>query len=572
MKDISEMTSAEISTVLNSGRYLTASSRAKLNERLDMLRVGNRFSVLDDFLAVVKQSTTPRCTSKQQRNHELLFPVLGSGTAQLPKQPVCDFSVILGNTDASETSSTAGETDLFRDGYLNLNYEAIRRAYNSCGAHRISLAYQQLCCKVEAIERLSVLHPTRDCLAEFDYEHTVEERDRLKTCIEICIGLNFVLKLFSSRGLGSVLRLCKQYVDSGRTVFGGSDIRTACSHARKLFDLEPIAAKMQPTYNQYLTDIQAFALTTMTAIPSSSTSEILDIFEKTSAIQKRLAWMVNNTVAVHDPNSTSRFAYRGYVDTSGHLHLTHIGGAVWISTQSEIDLNPPCCLHMTDAELSFMTPASLDLKFSPAIVPHEATHTLRIIEDLCGAVCYTIYYDLEPEIPYRRVRVKIHDMPMGISHSSSVLCSPSKPVVPRPSPIPAIPRPCLHRPSVSRANHQCSIFIFSSMLECDPEQQYLRPNMLSSFLTLVQDQGAKASSGLLSNTISVPCLIEADIYEEDEEYMLDLDLPTILADLAIRMYEQVIVPFNRGDRDMISTDLASNLTPTRLACWLANYN
>ncbi|CAH6420673.1 Hypothetical protein MVR_LOCUS194 [uncultured virus] len=461
----------------------------------------------------------------------------------------------------------AGETDLFRDGYLNLNYDMIRRAHNNCGAHRISLAYQQLCCKIELIERLDVLYPTQDCLVEFGYEHIVKERDRLRTCIEICIGLNFVQKLFSSQGLGSVLRLCKQYVDKGRTSFVGADIRTASIQARKLFDLEPIAAEVQGAFRQYLLDIQTFALTTLTAIPTSSTSDILTIFEKVSAIQKRLAWMINNTVTTHDPSN--RFAYRGYVDTNGRLHLTHIGGSIWISTQSEIDLNPPCCLRLTDAELAFTTPSSLELRFSPAIRPHDSTHELRIMEDLCGDTSFTIYYDLEPEIPCERVRVKIENMPPHISFYASVLRSASKHSVSKPVPI--VKQLHGNRPSVVCTNTQCSIYLFGCMLDCDPEQQYLRPSMLGSFMTLVQNQ--RASVCLSANTISVPCLCEPDIYESDEEEYNTLQLPTIIADLAIRMYEQVVVPFNRGDKDMTSpTDLYSSLNPTRLAIWLANYN
>jgi len=178
---IHEMTIDEITTVLNSGKYVSSTSKKMMQDRLEYLYRNGRYSAINDSLNSTIRNVKLDANKKPSVKIASLesFPSLGE-TISPPKtsKKKMNFSRII-NPDQNDS--------IFENDTVRLDFFDIIKLYDDYGIYRIKLYFDILQKKIWLLDSIRIAKNNKAHKFEqhFDYKKLVFVKDMMEQCINI---------------------------------------------------------------------------------------------------------------------------------------------------------------------------------------------------------------------------------------------------------------------------------------------------------------------------------------------------------------------------------------------------
>jgi hypothetical protein len=433
------MTGAEIIAYLNSGQYISSNTRKQLEEKLNTERKTNRFSPMKEFFALinpnsVNNNTKPKNNKKIKiENTEEAFPSLQQSIPANIPQPTINFANIINPTNPINTQSSEN-IPLFVDDNLVLRYDDLQKIYDDCALYRIRLDFLSLNRKIRCLDILEISNKTKAKFFKetFDYKNMVEQEKKMRKCIDICIGLEFLKTQFKNCGLGAIVELCNNTV-SGKENFKQQNIIKSCCETKNIFVKEmTLVNKFNDEYGKYSDEIKEifqYANNIVDKIANSNSEDISTITKKISLIYCRLDDILTNIIKDNDPHIDCDYHITLKSSPTNPTELARRGPIILegLSTWTYVSCNEPVDLSLNDKLLdidldkdclNYISEDELDNFFNERI-KHDTNFIYLYPKDHIQ-YCICIYYNTE-KIPKAKVTVKITDLPNGSSTFTSIL-------------------------------------------------------------------------------------------------------------------------------------------------------
>lgn len=175
------MSSAEIVIYLNSGCYIPIATRQMLENKI---KTDRKFTPLDEFFALI----APSKPSKSSKPAEA-FPEL-----QKSNTPPISDTFQLDYTSVKSEIKPIRPTD-----NIIISYKHVQKMQQDCAIYRIRLQYLVLSKKINLLNNLASINPTRGkkFKEHFNYSNMIKELYLLKNCI----GIHTELRALESKKL-----------------------------------------------------------------------------------------------------------------------------------------------------------------------------------------------------------------------------------------------------------------------------------------------------------------------------------------------------------------------------------
>lgn len=202
LSSFSKMTPSEIVNFLNSGKFISPSTRELLENKLKDARLTNKFSALDEFFALIsnKSSESSNKFKKNESKNELEykleedFPKISD--KEISSKPIIDFNKL----NIINTNEQNDNFSLFVDNKLLIDYQDIIDLYNFFAIYRIKMYHLILNRKIHIFDSLQFINPSNATIFKmhYNYHYLFEKELEIKKCLEIIINLNNLIYILES--------------------------------------------------------------------------------------------------------------------------------------------------------------------------------------------------------------------------------------------------------------------------------------------------------------------------------------------------------------------------------------
>lgn len=185
---IPNLSGTDIISYLNSGKFISSTTRKKLEEKLEEEKKCGLVNGLDEFLSLIAPS--PKAKPKKQT---MDFPELSNSASIETSNNTLNFVKLLEKINILENEEE--EQKIKNSENLSLSYNDIKNVYDKFAIHRIRMEYLIFQRKLYLLDKLKLKERWNECLQR-------------KNVLERCIGIYiFIHKILSKKNFKNISEL-----------------------------------------------------------------------------------------------------------------------------------------------------------------------------------------------------------------------------------------------------------------------------------------------------------------------------------------------------------------------------
>lgn len=167
------MSTAEIVIYLNSGCYVPKATRQMLENKI---KTDRKFTPLEEFFALIGPGPAPTSSTTSSKPTEAFPELQKTNTLPISDAFQLDYSSVKNEIKAIRPTDN-----------IIISYQHIQKMQQDCAIYRIRLQYLVLNKKINLLNNLTLIYPTRGkkFKEHFGYADMVKELYLLKNCISI---------------------------------------------------------------------------------------------------------------------------------------------------------------------------------------------------------------------------------------------------------------------------------------------------------------------------------------------------------------------------------------------------
>lgn len=512
------MNAAEIHSYLNSDRYISASLRKQLEEKLEEEKKSNRFSPLDEFFAVI----APNSMKVTKKNNETTdeYPTLGAAT-NITKKTSLNYGALIKQNYADEENPTI--KPLFTGDKIFVDFHDIERIYKEFGIYRIRLQYLLLNKKIHILDSLSMLNHEKGTHFKnyFGYEKMVKDSIIFGKCIFACMCINMILVYLEEvKDLLKKYKTCENFIITDHTQkLGlklnqlksiGSILTQTGKNLAELYEDRALINKYgtySTDYNKILSQVQLLS----GRLPAVSKKNINDLVKKCTGLSLDTKNLIEKIVEDHDPHIECQYSVYFKCSTGSNIFPMGIYHSMYLDCGDDIDLSTRN-RSLGDPMLQTISLEEMQSYFSKNKNNNQNTF-IRIWVKHPKYMYYNINYYIAEEVPTSKVEIKLHNLPRESHALTSTFYNWEMNNFVAPAMLPPIredwfehkTRNSLHKitkeeydkinPELRDAypyeetnkNIFAVDFLFNELHKCDDTQTIIKPEMLNSFRIMAKN-------------------------------------------------------------------------------------
>jgi hypothetical protein len=413
------MSGSEIYTYLNSGRYIPASLKKQLQEKLEFERKSNRFSALDEFYTMFASTTD----KKKKKIEVVEYPSLPENkeknTDSIHDKNVIDFNAITNQNSTGIQCDVRNSASIFVDDKLFLSYPNIKKMYDSYMLHRIMMRYYCIRRKINNLNLLSMVNPAKAVTFKsiFFFELLMNQKNFLEKYIKIYENLRELTKLYKDKVFVSVIEKYDNANDK---------IHDQCKKIKKLFEK---IENVRTLIREYCADHDvvigeyfkfAYSILDRSFDNTNDNAEFIsgriyeNILGTINKIMKEIDSDVDCEYCVYLKND-------GKSSTEPNIIIDGISTWTYICCDEEISTSYEFDDELLDRnKLIDITVNELDLFFRKK-TRHDDSHYIRLHFNDQKPHDININFYIQDEIPKSKIYVQIKDLPKNTKIITSII-------------------------------------------------------------------------------------------------------------------------------------------------------
>jgi len=513
------LSGTEIISFLNSGKYVSPSTRQQLEDQLKEDRQYNRFSPLDEFFATIVTDNQKNITQKTKMNGIEDFPSLNNNLdKKIEPQTVLNFTTFANSDKSINESVQIQNKSLFDNDNLVLPFIYIQQMYDYYTIHRIRLQYVCLNRKINILNSIEKVNQIKGKIfkQKFNFTNMIDNESNAKKCITIHIALN-ELEFIHKKILPQLLKKCQKILSTKKIL----DAVTQYHFIDKIKALckkyDNFIAHLTEKFAKYQTDIQKsyeFTKNILSNIIMLDEEKILQYIDESINVSNVLSKLNVKIIDDNDPHTNCEYYVvldnKQSSPTRGAqtpIYPIGLSTFIYLPCEQNIDLSTKNKSFDSDV-LNSMSEYDLELYFNKNKVDNDSHH-IRLNFKNSKIKTININYDLDEIIPKQKMFVKITDSPTNVSVWASVLRNYDLDEIIQLPPIPGINnskfwlKKCMNNLSYRISEEEYNLlhpswkeiysytdtsknifivdYLFNEMLMNDSANLVIKPNMLNSF-------------------------------------------------------------------------------------------
>lgn len=426
-KNPMDLSGSELYAYLNSGQYITPSTRKQLQQKLDFDRKSNRFSALDEFYTMI--STTNKKKTQKEKIPE--YPELCKKISKAEEtnkkslgKNFIDFTSITEENISEKSSHSTSHMEqvntIIVGNELILSFFDIEKMIKDFSVNRIIMQYYSIRRKIRNLNLLSKINPSKGQLFKilFMFENLKKQKKQLKKYVNIFQGLAQLRKKYCDDDFLSIL-----------LNYNSNENQIISNKMRKIFNkisyIIQLIKDTSPKYEAVVKEYFQFAFDIMDH-KYNTNSIVHSLTDESQRICDEILLTMINIAA--DVTLDFDCDYCVYIQSSSNEPANPIlvkdGISTWtyICHDEEITTELEFVDELIDShKLSDITFEELQLFFKK-MIKHEDSHYIHIrFNDRKPRNININFYISEQQIPRSKVFIKINDLPKNAMVLTSII-------------------------------------------------------------------------------------------------------------------------------------------------------
>jgi hypothetical protein len=187
------MSISEINSYLNSGRYISASIRKMLEDKLAHDKIFNLSQNQSNnfFSKIAVNTPTPGVKQNNKLNDRTNFPEFSQPTKQtnipVQQKTIWDTNKLLAEKKSTAKNKHLKIKSLYVNNQLVIDFDDIMLTYDFYAIYRIKMNYFQLRRKINVLNQIEKINPKKAKIFKLNlsYDKLLREASKMKICLEI---------------------------------------------------------------------------------------------------------------------------------------------------------------------------------------------------------------------------------------------------------------------------------------------------------------------------------------------------------------------------------------------------